>query len=284
MPPAKLSTKQLKQARAMYRQGMTQATIGKFFGVATSTISLAFKRHKWPTRKYWNTTRELYSFNKHYFDRITSPNKAYFLGLLLADGSVVAANPNCLRLSLNDLCLIKAFKKDIKAEHPIKEYSPGHFRITICSKALAKSLPQHGLVPRKTFKVEFPTTVFKEFHRHLIRGYFDGDGCIYVAQTGSKGPRGILSFTGTYEMLDGIRVALFQNAQVPLTKIASVGKSYVLQYGARQSIRAIRDYMYYTDFSFGQPRHCQNRPPYLAEVFLPRKKAILDSFGTENPD
>jgi intein-encoded DNA endonuclease-like protein len=34
-------------------------------------------------------------------------------------------------------------------------------------------------VQTKTFKIKFPDFIENELIRHFIRGYFDGDGCIY---------------------------------------------------------------------------------------------------------
>jgi len=57
-----------------------------------------------------------------FFKNIDSPEKAYWLGYLTADGYIL---PNGYKVTLasKDLEIIKRFKKSIQSEHPIGEYS-----------------------------------------------------------------------------------------------------------------------------------------------------------------
>jgi intein/homing endonuclease len=43
-------------------------------------------------------------------------------------------------------------------------------------------------VPKKTFNLKFPSedSLPKEFYSSFIRGYFDGDGCIYIGKNNIK--------------------------------------------------------------------------------------------------
>lgn len=41
-------------------------------------------------------------------------------------------------------------------------------------------LSKHGCVPNKSLILKFPTTLPNELVNDFIRGYFDGDGSVYI--------------------------------------------------------------------------------------------------------
>ena len=58
----------------------------------------------------------------------------------------------------------------------------------------------HGCHPNKTFELKFPTFLPNELKSHFIRGYIDGDGCIYV-----NNKKISLEVLGTNEFLKGYK-------------------------------------------------------------------------------
>jgi len=134
----------------------------------------------------------VYSINDRYFSQIDSERKAYWLGLLYADGCQrTRSNQVILSLSGDDKYLLEELKKDINFGGPIytaKKY-PKHtlvpYRLEMCNKILTKDLNRLGLVPKKSLILQFPTSQQVPDHliRHFIRGYFDGDGSISNKRT-----------------------------------------------------------------------------------------------------
>jgi len=129
-----------------------------------------------------------HNFNEHYFDSIDSEDKAYFLGLLYADGW------NChnvkkrvysvgIELQIGDKDILDTFKKKIEFSSPltiIKSKNPKNqdkVKLLLSSKKLSEKLISTGLIPRKSLTVKFPE-IQKKLRNHFIRGYFDGDGSI----------------------------------------------------------------------------------------------------------
>lgn len=45
---------------------------------------------------------------------------------------------------------------------------------------MCKTLEEKGCGQNKSLTLEFPTYLSEEMLRHFLRGYFDGDGCIYL--------------------------------------------------------------------------------------------------------
>lgn len=127
------------------------------------------------------------------FDKIDSSEKAYWLGLLYADG-YIRNNRNEIGLTLQekDVKTVQAFhdfcglSNDIR-EHIIrrnnKEYKS--YDCTFSSKKIKEDLIKLGCVPCKSLVLTFPTEkqVPNEFLYDFIRGYVDGDGYLQFDKT-----------------------------------------------------------------------------------------------------
>lgn len=124
----------------------------------------------------------IYEFNENYFQNIDAEDKAYWLGILLSDGNLYKTQMT-LKLKRADRSHLEKFKLALNSEHPIHDdVSPeGHeFSIfLIGSKKLSIQLKNIGVIPNKTFIVQFPK-IDQKLYSHFIRGYFDGDGCMYT--------------------------------------------------------------------------------------------------------
>ena len=59
-----------------------------------------------------------------------------------------------------------------------------YYRVFITSKKLAEDLTKYGCHANKTYDLTFPNKeifVNKDLIRHFIRGYFDGDGSVFIS-------------------------------------------------------------------------------------------------------
>ena len=132
-----------------------------------------------------------YTKNPHYFDSIDSERKAYFLGLLMADGNLYG-NTLSLTLIEPDKYLLEELAKDLECHTKLdfresKENDISvHNRYTLKAAdiTLAESVKKQGIVPRKTGKECIPDSIPDELLRHFLRGYFDGDGTVFVSSKG----------------------------------------------------------------------------------------------------
>ncbi len=114
--------------------------------------------------------------NHNFFDQINTPRKAYWLGVLWADGCNENNSIISLGVKKGDRQWLEKFKSDIGASYPIYEYN-NMASIAIASVSLAESLSNLGIVPRKTYKGLVPD-ITNDMYNHFIRGLFDGDGYI----------------------------------------------------------------------------------------------------------
>lgn len=120
-----------------------------------------------------------------YFENIDTEIKAYFIGLMIADGNIFSPTDGCslftsITLQKSDKYLLEKFKSELHANNSLSSDGRGCYTMAIRSNRLANSLSQYGIVPRKTLNTYLPTNIPDIFMRHVFRGILDGDGNIYV--------------------------------------------------------------------------------------------------------
>ena len=167
-----------------------------------------------------NISMSKYKYNKDYFNKIDTADKAYWLGFLYADGSINRYYKNeklrsmTLEIGLadKDRNHLEKFKKCLDSNIPIferinklkgKEYKS--VRIQLNNTKICYDLCDLGCTPHKTYDIKFPTfdIVPKNFMRDFIRGFFDGDGCISISEMNGK-PHIFTTITGMSNMLQSI--------------------------------------------------------------------------------
>ena len=81
--------------------GISRVTVGKY--LRENNIKISHQKYK---------------FDEEYFKEIDTSNKAYFLGLIYADGSVF--NNNCkIKLVETDGYILESFKKEVESTKPL---------------------------------------------------------------------------------------------------------------------------------------------------------------------
>jgi intein/homing endonuclease len=132
-----------------------------------------------------------YKVNESFFDS-WSPNMAYCLGLLLADGYILrqqrVKGKHIAGFALDsiDKELPNNIKQALETDAPVIETTPVknksgtitiRYRINIFNHALAKSLIAFGCQPKKSRTLTMPSLP-SEQAPYFLRGYFEGDGSV----------------------------------------------------------------------------------------------------------
>lgn len=119
----------------------------------------------------------VFNFNDDYFESINTEDKAYFLGLLFADGNVYSkTNRVQITLSNKDVYILKEFSERIGYKGKLYLDKVIYSKLILPSKKMCADLTKLGCTPRKSLTLEFPTLVPDHLLHHFIRGCFDGDG------------------------------------------------------------------------------------------------------------
>ena len=186
--------------------------IQRELGVDYMTIRRVFNKYNIKTRSISESNRK-YDLNENYFDEINTQNKAYILGLLYADGNVTK-NKYAMQLSLqeDDKHILDEIKNELKTDIPLY-YKERHdhlknvYCLIINNMHMHQALINKGVIPQKTFFVQYPDFLDKNLIRHFIRGYFDGDGCFYYGKRKDRknSYHALFSICGTVYLCNGIK-------------------------------------------------------------------------------
>ena len=207
----------LEKAITLYNdKKLTYKQIGEIVGANRKTVSYYLRQNgviSNPLMVRKVDPRKLrkydYSTCEKCFESIDTEEKAYWLGFLYADGCVSAAK-NTIELSLKEedkehLVKFRNFlgldkKPFSRKEKNINGLTKISYKFAFDSEKVKNDLITHGCSPHKTFDITFPKFLNEELKPHFIRGYIDGDGCIYV-----KNKKISLEILGTEEFLKGYK-------------------------------------------------------------------------------
>lgn len=184
----KLSEQDRLDIIEMYKTGdYTCKKISEIYGVSDCNIGSLLKRRGIKVDNTLGRFKRKYTLNEHYFNAIDTEIKAYFLGLLYADGcNADEAKQVKISLQARDKKILEKFAEEINFNGPLafqenskkNENWQDSYILCITSKDMCDSLTKLGCWSRKTLTLMFPTDEQVPTHlvRHFIRGYFDGDG------------------------------------------------------------------------------------------------------------
>lgn len=206
---------------------------------------------------------------------------AYILGYLYADGSMEDASylrGKYIRVSSIDRQTILKIKRLMNSKHTIVTRIPSsHNRRTsyllrIGSHKLYNDLTNLGLFPHKSLTIKFPKVPVK-YVKDFVRGYFDGDGCVYLERARGKKQKLIIKrlrviFTsGSKAFLEGLHMALHESFAILHGKIYDSHRSFQLHYSTAGSIELFK--LLYKDVS--------------SHIFLERKLKIFIKYFALRP-
>lgn len=167
-----------------------------------------------------------YYYRKEYFDNIKTPNQAYWLGFIYADGYVSQEKkkPSTytvgIEVSLKDKKHLQNFNNDIcgnigiTTRHRKNNYHGKNIEGDLCvirmyCSEMAQDLIGHGCCLNKSLIKGCPVGVPAAYMRDFIRGYFDGNGSIayslnkkvmksYLKVTIESGSKNFVEWLSTY--------------------------------------------------------------------------------------
>lgn len=134
-------------------------------------------------------------YDKRYFENIDSAEKAYWIGMLYADGAISKNKEKrnyetTLELHENDKYLLLQLNKALGGIHDVVDrtrdivfngysYTTKTSRIRFYSKDMVEDLEKHGFSQNKTYSDMFPI-VENDYFMDFLRGFMDGDGSIFI--------------------------------------------------------------------------------------------------------
>lgn len=214
--------------------------------------------------------------NKSFFKEWT-PEMAYVLGFFLADGSldVNARGGEYFNFHICDRELLDAIREVLGSTHKISTRKrQGNqnnlYRLQIGSKEMCNDLRKLGVKEQKVHFLSMPPVPNKFLH-HFIRGYFDGDGNIWMGRIHSNRAKSTtalhLGFTScSKKFLEDLK-SILQSGGLKGGSLFGRDNTYKLQYSINDSIMLY--WLMYSD-------EC-------SVLYLPRKRSVFEKFLKMRP-
>ena len=134
--------------------------------------------------------------NKSFFKK-WSPDMAYVLGYIFADGSITKSksrnNSLYWQITSIDKQIIQDIAQAVKWKGKVSTYirtkEQGYFanyiqyRISVGSYEMVEDLISLGITYRKSLTLSPPNNIPNNMIRHFIRGFWDGDGSIFNSKS-----------------------------------------------------------------------------------------------------
>lgn len=209
--------------------------------------------------------------NKNFFKKWT-PEMSYVLGFFMADGSldVNQRGSHYFSIQICDKDLLENIQKALGSNHKIS-FKKGvgnqnnRYRLQVGSKEMCNDLRNLGVCEKKTYNMKLPD-VPNKYLSHFIRGYFDGDGNVWVGLIHKKRAKSMMS---VQTMFTSCSKYFLEDLHISLKTQGVLGgcmyckkNAFCLKYSIKDSIRIYS--LMYRDL-------CDN-------LYLGRKKGVFDEF------
>lgn len=261
-------------ATKLMLEGKNQEEIGMALGgIPKQRISDLFKQFG------IKFVRRTMPINDFYFDEIDSEDKAYLLGFLIADGCIreeKRKNGNisyriCFSNSVEDKEAIELLHSQIcsKASLTIDNQSTTHttrkdrYTLQWTSPHMVDVLMnKYKIMPHKTYDSEFsiPEGVIPEnMWRHLIRGFFDGDG--------HCGPYEISFIFTSIPFMNQI-LRYFKDFNIKIYEVQGKTMTYykVVVHGGKKIISFTKDFFYTNSKYYLKRKYVQFNTEVSSEI------------------
>lgn len=128
-----------------------------------------------------------YTPDNSIFENGLNETNAYILGFIYADGCLYYSKHTKrfrITISSKDEELMKRIHSLMTPKK--KLYKDGNnFQVVTSNEIDINFIKRLGVSERKTYNLSFPK-INKKYYSHFIRGFFDGDGCVYNSKTYDK--------------------------------------------------------------------------------------------------
>lgn len=221
------SEETIKEIVDAYNGGMNIVSIAKEYGigrhVVAKYVNIYLTQNGLDRR---NDAFRKYSINENYFDIIDTPNKAYILGFLYADGyNSVSKSTVTMSLQEGDKYILEAMNKEMENTAPLRfveqskrlgKDSPYNYedlwQLNAFSIHMCESLEDKGVKQNKSLILTFPEWLDANLYSHFVRGCIDGDGSISYNVERNQA---IVTLTSSEQFCVGLKSYLNNNGIIP---------------------------------------------------------------------
>ena len=225
--------------------GLSTREIGEMSGLSRSCIGYQQNKYGLNTIR---TTKYPHEKPNYFFNKIDTPEKAYVLGFLLADGHINKKNKVSVATCIDDKEVIEFIasvldsnvRNDYKFDKKTRRFP--HCETQRVIKDIVKfsggRLKKERHYPR----------VRKDLERYLLLGFFDADGCI---TWGIRKDRNRIwqkvMFASSYSLLEGVQQHLFNIGITTKLRPKANEDCYIIEFANKKDVLKFLDYIYPND-------------------------------------
>lgn len=235
-----------------YIAGVCNKNLSQKYKLHRGTIQTILIRNNIPLRKQNETARKHQIINEDFFKFINNEEKAYFLGLLYADGSLryngfeitlIDSDKEILERFSNIIYnkVVLYYKKSRNYHNNPKYVCKPQYNLVVTSMIMKNDLIKYGCVESKTYKIRLPKLNDK-LYRHFIRGYFDGDGSISIRN--SLPHIASINITSNILFCTDIQILINKTLNIKMKLNIRYGNVGAVRLDKQQDIIIFLDWMY----------------------------------------
>ena len=259
------------------KEGKTAGEIGEILGVASSSVSRCVREYG---------LDYLYGKPKYppfHLDKIETKEMAYFLGFIIADGSV---NHELVEISLGkeDIEVLELFSEilgipfrtDLRLDKSMRRFPRVRIvrKIIGINKFIGGSAKKDRNVP----------ILSKELEHYMVQGIFDADG--YITWGRRKDRNKIwhkVTFSSSFGILEPLQKILYKIGISTMVKPKSNEDCFVLEFANKNDVLKFYDYLYSDKFFIPMKRKFERYNALRLELggFSGNAKSTILSCATD---
>ena len=227
-------------------QKCSATNAAKYCGVTPTSFCKYLKQLGIQAVNHQNVTK----FNENIFDIIDTEEKAYFLGLMFADGNVALDKKRSpmisISLKVSDIKILQDFREILNMHSNLrydKRKNKDCAILSFRSAHMAETLSKYGIIPNKTYKTKHLPQISSEFFHHFLRGLVDGDGSIYQEGKSKKYRIDYCSYRQSIceEFRELCNMFLIKKNTI---KINNYGSAYHVRFNDQYSVKQLATVLY----------------------------------------
>lgn len=244
----RLSLKQEDLIIQEYQKGASMISLQHKYCISWETLKKILNKNNIQTVS--SAKRSNPQLIENYFHKIDTPEKAYWIGWIISDGSITN-NPEQSKFQLEltlqpqDIEILYLLEKDLQVENKIYNSGDKYKRFSLGCKQIIQDLEKIGITQNKTFTVKIPDNIDEKLLPHLLRGLFDGDGGYTIYQRANGQTNRELSFCGNEKIISQVKEILEKN--IPNLKHKTIeNESSIkrIRWGSLNDIKLIKNFLY----------------------------------------
>lgn len=187
-----------------------------------------------------------YNRNHNYL-KTWSNNMAYFLGFFCADGHLdIKRNIIYFQLHKKDDYILQNFYNFFEYDGPLHyRKNSNNVQFNIISKEIAQDMINFGLTNHKSQELKWIEQIPEQYISHFVRGYFDGDGHVGLAQGSNPNKKKIIcKLVSTLPFIERLKKEFEKIYGKEIGSIVDCNTYFELYYSGHQSALKFLEWIY----------------------------------------